>query len=69
MIYGEYVLNGREWCLRVNGKVHPGDTVTVVRRNGVVHKHKVAEVIMTAKKQRLCTIVPVARERLKEVYG
>lgn len=69
MIRGKYELHEGVWCLNVNGKVRPGDTVAVARPNGTEHRHKVEDVIMVAKGRRLCTIVPVTRDRVEEVYG
>lgn len=68
-VKGEYIeLKDGSWGLSVVGKVASGDTVATDRINGTVHNHKVAEVISQDHGIRLCTIVPVTRERLVEVY-
>jgi hypothetical protein len=69
-VKGDYIkLIDGSWGLCVVGRVSPGDTVAVNRPNGTVHNHKVAEVISQDHGVRLCTLVPVTRERLAEVYG
>lgn len=57
------------WHLSVDGAAKPGDIVEVLRKNGTVHRHKIGECVMTAKRLRLWTIIPVTRDRLQEVYG
>lgn len=66
---GKYEMHNGAWHLRVNGKVESGDVIDVPRPNATVHKHKVAKVEAVDGNQRICSIVPVTRERLEEVYG
>ena len=65
-----YADNKKHWGLKVNGKIVPKDDIVVVSRpNGSVHKHKVASILWQKDGVRYCSIVPVTRERVKEVYG
>jgi hypothetical protein len=66
---GRYQLHNEEWYLKVDGKVKSGDVVLVPRPRGGVHRQKVDQVVMVARRLRLCTILPVTRDRLEEVYG
>jgi hypothetical protein len=72
MITGQYVQIPERlgiWGVKIRGSVRVGDVVEILRPNGAIHRHTIAEISRDKNDIRYCTIVPVTRERLKEVYG
>ena len=58
------------WHVRVEDPaVAPGDVVEIPRTRGMVHRHKVDAVLLADGDAWICSIVPVTRERIEEVYG
>lgn len=52
----------------VNGAISVGDRVRVPRPNGTNHYHVIQEVIWQRDSIRLCSVVPVTSDRIKEVF-
>jgi hypothetical protein len=67
---GEYKrLHYGGWGVQVIGSPRHGSTIAIKRANGTFHRHTVNEIVWRGGRLCICTIVPVTRERLKEVYG
>jgi hypothetical protein len=69
MLTGKYArLHEGTWGVEVDGPVEIGQRVSIPRPDGSVHVHTIAEVHGKGGRFRICAVVPVTSDRIKEVF-
>lgn len=69
MLQGRYILlPNNVWGITVDGKISPGHKVAIPRPNGSIHIHTVNEIYQRYGSIRVCSVIPVTSDRIREVF-